>query len=108
MNIKVVAACVVAALVVSVGVYIHTLHGRIDTLKERNATLTTTVELQNSAVKQFKEESERRKRAGEEVVKAGKAVAEPLKQKAQVIYKTVPASGDDCKDALALLNGGRS
>lgn len=104
MNIKVVAACVVAALVVSVGVYVHNLRSEIKSLQEANVSLSTKLSVQNAAILQMKADADVRLKAAEASLAQAKEAAQKHQTKATVIYKTRPSSDDTCKDALELIN----
>ena len=103
---KVAGAILVALALLGTGFYIRHLKSSLaDMTTERDAAVQQ-VELQNRAINQMKIESDEREQKARDLVKEAEAKAAPHIQKAQIIYRTKPSvPGDDCKSAMALING---
>lgn len=84
----------------------ETLSEKITKLEKENADLVTKIRVQNAAVEQIKIEADEKLAAAKKDIEAAKKTADVHREKATVIYKTIPSTpGDDCKSSLDLING---
>jgi uncharacterized protein HemX len=106
LNIKLIAALVIAAAIAGALFYVRGLQNDVKELTEKNIVLTTAIETQNKAVETLKADADNRLKAAGEQLAVAKAEAAKGKGKATVIFKTKPSTpGNACKSALDLVNG---
>lgn len=104
--LKLIAAAVIVAAVLGGYMYVKHLQNENQRLTQELAIVGSKLSDQNAAVARLKTESDERLAAAQKDLQLAQAEAAKGKNRARVIYKSVPSTpGDDCKSALDLMNG---